>query len=156
MKSVLGTLWKDWGWSWNSNYWPPDAKSWLILKDPDAGKDWGQEEKRTAEDEMAGWHHWLNGHEFGWTPGVGDGQGSLTCCGSWGRQELDMTEWLNWTELLLRDSPDSRTCPLGVPSQCLNWSSRAFHSGCAGKVSPQQFTTLFSSVCLPESRLVCV
>ena len=53
--------------------WPPDAKSWLIWKDPDAGKDWGQEEKGTTEDEMVGWHHWLNGHGFGWTPGVGDG-----------------------------------------------------------------------------------
>ena len=60
--------------------WPPDAQSWLIWKDPDARKDWGQEEKGTIEDEMAGWHHRLNGHEFEWTPGVGDGQGSLVCC----------------------------------------------------------------------------
>ena len=59
----------------------------------------GQEEKETTEDEMAGWHHWLDGHEFGWTLGVGDGQGGLMCCESWGRKELDMTEWLNWTEL---------------------------------------------------------
>ena len=79
--------------------WPPNAKSWLIGKDTDAGRDWGQEEKGTTEDEMAGWHHQLNGHEFGWTPGVGDGQGGLACCNSWGRKELDMTEWLNWTEL---------------------------------------------------------
>ena len=78
--------------------WPPDAKGWLIWKDPDAGKDWEQEEKRTIENEMVGWHHWLNGHGFGWTPGVGDGQGGLACCGSWGRKELDMTEWLNWTD----------------------------------------------------------
>ena len=77
--------------------WPPDAKSWLIGKDLDAGKDWGQEEKGTTEDEMAGWHHWLDGHEFVWTPGVGDGQGGLACCNSWGRKESDMTEWLNWT-----------------------------------------------------------
>ena len=63
--------------------WPPDAKSWLIWKDPDAGKDWGQEEKGTTEDKMAGWHHRLNGHGFGWTPGVGDGQGGLACCSSW-------------------------------------------------------------------------
>ena len=68
-------------------------------KDPDAGKDWGQEEKGTTEDEMVGWHHRLNGHEFGWTLGVGDGQGGLACCGSWGCKESDMTEWLNWTEL---------------------------------------------------------
>ena len=79
--------------------WPPDAKSWLIGKDPDAGRDWGQEEKGTTEDEMAGWHHQLNGHGFGWTLGVGDGQAGLACCDSWGRKELDTTEWLNWTEL---------------------------------------------------------
>ena len=75
--------------------WPPDAKSWLIWKDPDTGKDWRQEEKGTTEDEIVGWHHWLNGHGFGWTPGVGDGQGGLVCCGSWGHRELDMTERLN-------------------------------------------------------------
>ena len=80
--------------------WPPDGKSWLIWKDPDAGKDQGQEEKGTTEDEMAGWHHWLNGHEFEWTPGVGDGQGGLVCCDSWGCKESDTTEWLNWTERL--------------------------------------------------------
>ena len=78
---------------------PPDAKSWPIWKDPDAGKDWGQEEKEMTEDEMVGWHHWLNGHGFGWTPGVGDGQGGLVCCGSWGCKESDMTEQLNWAEL---------------------------------------------------------
>ena len=76
---------------------PPNAKSWVIGKDPDAGKDWGQEEKGITEDEMVGWHHWLNGHGFGWTPGVGDGLGGLACCSSWGRNELNMTEWLNWT-----------------------------------------------------------
>ena len=79
--------------------WPPDAKSWLIWKDPDAGKDWGQEEKGMTEYEMAGWHHWLNGHGFGWTLGVGDGQGGLVCCSSWDCKESDMTEWLNWTEM---------------------------------------------------------
>ena len=81
--------------------WPPDAKSWLIGKDPDAGKDWGQEEKGTTEDEMAGWRHRLNGHEFGWTPEVRDGQGGLVRCGSWGRKESDTTELLNWTELTI-------------------------------------------------------
>ena len=75
--------------------WPPDAKSWLIWKDPDAGRDWGQEEKGTTEDEMAGWHHWLDEHEFEWTPGIGDGQGGLACCGSWGQKESDTTEQLN-------------------------------------------------------------
>ena len=78
---------------------PPDAKSWLIWKDPDAGKDWGQEEKGMTEDEMAGWHHRLNAHEFGWTPGVGDRQGGLVCCNSWGCKESDTTERLSWTEL---------------------------------------------------------
>ena len=80
--------------------WPPDAKSWLSWKDPDAGKDLGQEEKGTTEDEMAGWYHRLNGHGFGWTPGVGDGQGGLACCSSWGCKDSDTTEWLNWTESL--------------------------------------------------------
>ena len=82
--------------------WPPHAKSWLIGKDPDAGRDWGQEEKGMTEDKMAGWHHRLNGHEFEWTPGVGDGQGGLACCDSRGRKELDTTERLNWTELMLK------------------------------------------------------
>ena len=79
--------------------WPPHAKSWLIGRDSDAGRDWGQEEKGMTEDEMAGWHHWLNGHEFEWTPGVVDGQGSLECYSLWGHKESDMTEWLNWTEI---------------------------------------------------------
>ena len=78
--------------------WPPDVKNWLIGKDPDAGKDWRQEEKEMTEDEMVGWHHWLNGHEFEQALGVGDEQGSLVCCSPWGRQESDTTEWLNWTE----------------------------------------------------------
>ena len=75
--------------------WPPDAKSLLIGKDPDAGRDCGQEEKGTTEDEMVGWHHRLNGHEFGWTSGVVDGQGCVVCCSSWGRKESDTTERLN-------------------------------------------------------------
>ena len=79
--------------------WPPHVKSWLIGKDSDAGRDWGQEEKGTTEDEMARWHHQLDGREFEWTPGVGDGQGSLACCDSWGHEESDRTEQLNWTEL---------------------------------------------------------
>ena len=75
--------------------WPPDAKSRLIGKNTDAGKDCRQEEKGTTEDEMVGWHHQLNGHEFKQALGVGDGQGSLACCGSWGRKESDMIEWLD-------------------------------------------------------------
>ena len=79
--------------------WPPDVKNWLIRKDPDAGKDWRQEEKGTTEDEMVAWHHWLNGHEFEQALGVGDGQGSLACCSPWGLKELNIIEWLSWTEL---------------------------------------------------------
>ena len=77
---------------------PPDAKSWLIWKDPDAGKDWGQEEKGTTEDEMVGWHHRLDGHGFVWAPGVGDGQGGLEYCDSWGRKRVrhDWATELNW------------------------------------------------------------
>ena len=80
-------------------FWPPDEKNWLTGKDPDARKDWRQEEKGTTEDEMIGWHHWLDGHEFEKTPGVGDGQGGLACFDWWGHKESDMTERLNWTEL---------------------------------------------------------
>ena len=79
--------------------WPPDAKSWLIGQDPDSGKDWGQEEKGTTGDEIVGWHHWLNGHGFGWTLGVDDRQGGLACYSSWGCKESDTTEQLNQTEL---------------------------------------------------------
>ena len=78
--------------------WLPDAKNWLIRKDPDAGKDWRQEEKGMTEDEMVGWHHWLDGHEFEQAPGVGDGQGSLVCCSPWCHKESDTIEWLNWAD----------------------------------------------------------
>ena len=81
--------------------WPPDAKNWLVGKDIYTGKDWGQEEKGTTHDEMVGWHHWLNGHEFEQTLGVGDGQGSLACFTPWGCKESDVTEKLNWTELII-------------------------------------------------------
>ena len=89
---------------------PPHAKGWLIWKDRDAGKDWGQEEKGTTEDEIVGWHHWLNGHEFGWTLGVGDGQGGLMCYSPWYRKELghDWVTELNW-------------CSLGSPPTPLRW-----------------------------------
>ena len=88
--------------------WPPDVKSWLIWKYPDAGKDWRQEEKGTTEDEMVGWHHWLNGHEFGWTPEVGDGQGGLGCCGSWGLRVGH--DWA--TELI--DVPDTVSSSVNI------------------------------------------
>ena len=79
--------------------WPPDAKSQLIGKDPDAGKDWGQEEKRATEDDVLGWHHRFNGHEFEQTPGNSEEQGSLACCSPWGGKESDMTEWTAKTKL---------------------------------------------------------
>ena len=88
-----------------SMLWPPDAKNWLFGKDPDAGKDWRWEEKGTTEDEMVGWYHLFNGHEFEQALGVGDGQGSLLCCIPWGCKELDVTEQLNWLiELYSRES----------------------------------------------------
>ena len=77
--------------------WPPDVKHWLIWKDADVRKDW-RRKKETTEDEMVGWHHWLDGHEFEQALGVGDGQGGLTCCSPWGHKESDTTEWLNWTD----------------------------------------------------------
>ena len=101
--------------------WPAHAKSWLIGKDSDAGRGWGQEEKGTTEDEMAGWHHQLDGREFEWTPGDGDGQGGLACCDSWGHKESDTTERMIWTELNWRmlsiawniqDISFLRLCPL--------------------------------------------
>ena len=79
--------------------WPPNAKNWLIGKDPGAGKDWRLEEKQMTEDEMIWWHHQLNGQEFEQAPGVGDGQGSLACCRPWSHKESDTTEWLNWTHI---------------------------------------------------------
>ena len=87
--------------------WAPDTKNWLIRKDPDAGKGWRQEEKGTTEDEMIEWYRWLDGHEFEQSLGVGDGQGSLACCSPWGHKELDLTEWLNSTQLnwVLKNMP---------------------------------------------------
>ena len=96
---VLSAHWKDWCWAETPILWPPDAKSWFIWKDPDAGKDWEQEEKGMTEDEMVGWHHRLNGHGFGWTLGVGNGEGGLAWYSSWARKESDKTEWLNWARM---------------------------------------------------------
>ena len=95
-------------------------KSWLIGKDPDAGKDWRQEEKGMTEDEMVGWHHWLDGHEFEQALGVGDGKGSLVCYSSWGHKESDTIEWLNWTDLHF----------VFPPSPSLHWHGKDdYHTG---------------------------
>ena len=94
--------------------WPPHVKSWLIGKDPDAGRDWGQEEKGTTEDEMAGWHHWLDGHEFEWTPGVGDGQGGLACCDSWGRSQTQLSDWTEYTIKLIFPFPSVKVIKMCV------------------------------------------
>ena len=129
--------------------WPPHGKSWLIGKDSDAGKDWGQEETGMTEDEMAGWHHWLDGHEFELTLVVGDGQGGLVCCDSWGCKELVMTEQLNWTELtdiphwVTESSLKKNLLPTSLslnqinlvllkiylwPIPCIHWSFYTMHS----------------------------
>ena len=93
--------------------WPPDAKSRFIGKDPDAGKDWSQEEKRTTDDEMVGWHHRLSCHEFGQTPGDGEGQGRLACCSPWGHKESDMSEQLN-NNKMTNDSKHLFMCLLAI------------------------------------------
>ena len=108
--------------------WPPDAKNWLLGKDPDAGKDWRREEKGMTEDEMVGWHHRLNGHEFEQATGVGDGQGSLECCSPWGRKELDTTEWLNWTE------QNSWWVGLEVPSYISDTEDTKIDTSCLHKL----------------------
>ena len=120
--------------------WPHDAKNWLIGKDPDAGKDWGQEEKGSTEDEMVGWHHWLNGCEFEQAPGVGDGQGSLGSCSSWGHKESDVAERPNW-----HFSPivfQSFSLYLFI----LKWSCEYDHNRwCAAHVKSCWTVTVFSS-----------
>ena len=97
-------------------FWLPDVKNWLIGKDTDAGKDWRQEEKEMTEDEMVGWHHWLNGHEFEQVLGVGDEQESLACCSPWGCKESDTTEWLYWITLGTHSRPAGQ-----LQGQHLHW-----------------------------------
>ena len=103
--------------------WPPDAKSWLTGKDPDAGKDWRRKEKQMTENEMVGSHHWRDGHEFEQALGIGDGQGSLACCSPWGRKESDMAEQLNWTKLMQKNVLPkwwNKSSLLSVPSYFLS------------------------------------
>ena len=104
-------LWKVWCWS--ANIWPPNAKSQLIGKDPDAGKDWGQEEKRATEDEMVGWHHWFHGHEFEQTPGDSEGQWSLACYSPWG-----WTRLIDWATIIsVQLSSVTQSCPTLRPHE---------------------------------------
>ena len=103
-------------------HWPPDAKSWLIGKDPDGWKGWGQEEKGRTGDEMVGWHHQLDGYGFGWTPGVGVGQGGLACCSSWGNKMSDTTEQLNWTEAVSHNETKGGSLPGHSPYGYLDTS----------------------------------
>ena len=152
-------IWRTDGAAEAPTLWPPDAKKWPIRKDPSAGKDCRQD-KGTTEDEMVGWHHWLDGHEFGQALGVGDGQGSLASWSPWGHKESDMTEWLNWTELvLLIDHVSSslaynstelawenllgsstRMLPIMVPSDhLLSTPSFCFSSLSFGKTAPSPF-----------------
>ena len=103
--------------------WPPHVKSWLIGKDSDAGRDWGQEEKGTTEDEMAGWHYWLDGRRFEWAWGVGDGQAGLACCDLWGHKESDTTERLNWTEI-------TEGFPRWLSGKEYSWQCRRWKRSC--------------------------
>ena len=134
--------------------WPPDAKNWLTGKDPDAGKDWRWEEKETTEDEMVGWHHRLNGHGFGWTPGVGDGQGGLVCFSPWGCKGLDTTEQLNWTELIHKLLVFGIYTHLGGRQTAATWwvEPALFTLGRVGKFTSSSKQISFSSIqvdCFP-------
>ena len=129
-KSILKETSPEYSWRTDAEtetpvLWAPDAKNWLTGKDPDAGKDWRQKEKGTTEDEMAGWHHQLNGHEFEQALGVDDGQGSLECCSPPGLKESDTTERLNWTVLSLRE--DKRSMPTYFTKAALE-SAQAWHT----------------------------
>ena len=110
--------------------WPPDAKNWLIGKEPDAGKDWGQEEKEMTEDEMVGWHHRLDGHEFEQTLGDSEGQRSLVCCSPWGHKKSDMTEQLNKSSL--NDTTEIKWTAIE--------SSKVFDKKLTGKVKDNKTT----------------
>ena len=114
--------------------WPPHVKSWQIGKDSDAGRDWGQEEKGMTESEMAGWHRWLDGRESEWTPGVGDRQGGLACCDSWGRKELDTTERLIWCFILYAiytTHATYTTCFIKISNPLLISDCDSTHSMCS-------------------------
>ena len=123
-------------------FWPPDAKSWLPERDPDAGKDCRQEDKGTTEDEMVGRHHWLNGHEFEQALGVGDGPGSLACCSPWGRKESDTTAGVNWLG-----------CRLAAPLHSVQSFSHA--RLCDPHTSERQMKILRKTCALVVSHMKC-
>ena len=139
--------------------WPPDAKNCLIWKDPDAGKDWRQE-KGMTEDEIVGWHHWLDGHEFEQALGGGDGQWSLVCCIPWGRKEWNMTEGLNWTEETRPSfqnhtwekmgNTSGRMCHL-IRTLDFNRQQREFLA--EGIVGSKQYKAILDTSCWPEVAL---
>ena len=128
--------------------WLPDVKNWLLWKDPDARKDWRQEEKGITEDEIVGWHHQLNGHESEQAPGVGDDQRSLACCSPWGGQELDMTERFNWY-WGLNSKPPWESLIFPWVSPMYTWGTSLAHlsftTGVSAKTSEGQRETYFSS-----------
>ena len=145
-ESILNIHWKDWCWS--SKLWPPDAKNWPNGKDPDPGQDWRQEEKGTSEDEMVGWPHWLDGHEFEQAPGAGDGQGGLSCCSPWGHKESETTEqlsdWTSWlTDWEARASPVAqRVKNLPAMQETQVWSLGWEDSPGGGNGNPLQYSRL--------------
>ena len=139
MKSVLNILWKDWWWSLNSNTLATWSEELIHCKNSVARKDWRQEKKGMTEDEMVGWHHWFDGHEFE-VPGVGDGPGSLVCCSPLSHKELDSSEWLNWTEL------DYTDC-LFMVILIENWTY-CFLQGQHNSVWPHE--CLFLNICISE------
>ena len=139
--------------------WPPDGKSWLIWKDPDAGKDWRQE-KGMTEDEIVGWHHWLDGHEFEQALGGGDGQGSLVCCSPWGLKESNMTEGLNWTEETRPSFQDHTWEKMGNTSgrmchliRALDFSTQQREFLAEGTVGSKQYKAILETSCWPQVAL---
>ena len=123
--------------------WPPHGKSWLTVKDSDAGRDWRQEEKGMTEDKMAGWNHGLNGRESEWTLGAGDGQGGLACCDSWGRKELDTTEQLNWTELIQLTTDNELLAQIYVKR---SWFSKSLQECTSAFLPASCWCTFFMTV----------
>ena len=131
--------------------WPPDAKSCLIWKDPDAGKEWRQEEKGMTEDEMVGWHHWFSGHEFVHTPGDVEGKGGLVCCSPWGHKESNTTEWLNWTSKAVGNTEARWGTTINWPTHFVPYTFTHVHASRAHTVGEGQGSL---ACCSPWGRKV--